>query len=59
MLALGKDDTLETRRLKTGLANWAFTEVVSGLAAGDRVLLSFDQENVKTGVKVTPETAKP
>ncbi|WP_296893460.1 efflux RND transporter periplasmic adaptor subunit [Thiobacillus sp.] len=59
VLALGKDDTLETRHLKTGLANWAFTEVLSGLAAGDRVLLSFDQENVKAGVKVTPETAKP
>lgn len=59
VLALGKDDTLETRHLKTGLANWAFTEVVSGLDAGDRVLLSFDQENVKAGVKVAPETAKP
>ncbi|OGU52210.1 MAG: efflux transporter periplasmic adaptor subunit [Hydrogenophilales bacterium RIFOXYA1_FULL_63_33] len=59
VLALGKDDTLETRHLKTGLANWAFTEVLSGLTAGDRVLLSFDQENVKAGVKVTPETAKP
>ncbi|MBW8364472.1 MAG: efflux RND transporter periplasmic adaptor subunit [Rhizobium sp.] len=59
VLVLGKDDILETRHLKTGLANWAFTEVVSGLAAGDRVLLSFDQENVKAGVKVTPETAKP
>lgn len=59
VLVLGKDDTLETRHLKTGLANWAFTEVVSGLTAGDRVLLSFDQENVKAGVKVTPETAKP
>lgn len=59
VLALGKDDTLETRRLKTGLANWAFTEVLSGLDAGDRVLLSFDQENVKAGVKVTPQAAKP
>ena len=59
VLALGKDDTLETRHLKTGLANWAFTEVLSGLEAGDRVLLSFDQENVKAGVKVTPNTAQP
>ena len=59
VLVLGKDDMLETRHLKTGLANWAFTEVLSGLATGDRVLISFDQENVKAGVKVTPETAKP
>lgn len=59
VLALGRDDTLETRQLKTGLANWAFTEVVSGLAAGDRVLLSFDQDDVKAGVKVAPKTAQP
>jgi len=59
VLVLGKDDTLETRHLKTGLANWAFTEVVSGLGAGDRVLLSFDQENVKAGVKVAPKPAQP
>ncbi len=57
VLVLGADDTLEQRSLKTGLANWAFTEVVSGLKAGDRVLLSFDQENVKAGVKVRPKAA--
>jgi HlyD family secretion protein len=59
VLALGKDDTLETRKLKTGLANWAFTEIAGGLGEGDRVLLSFDQEDVKAGVKVTPKTAQP
>ncbi len=58
VLVLGADDRLETRTLKTGLANWAFTEVVSGLMAGDRVLLSFDQEDVKAGVKVRPATQK-
>ena len=54
VLVLGRDDKLETRKLKTGLANWAFTEIVSGLNAGDRVLLTFDDENVKAGVKVKP-----
>ncbi len=58
VLVLGVDDKLEARSLKTGLANWAFTEVVSGLKAGDRVLLSFDQENVKAGVKVKPKATK-
>lgn len=58
VLMLGAGDKLEARTLKTGLANWAFTEVVSGLVAGDRVLLSFDQENVKAGVRVRPKTAK-
>ena len=58
VLVLGKDDKLETRSLKTGLANWAFTEITSGLNAGDRVLLSFDDENVKPGVKVKANTPK-
>jgi len=52
VLVLGAGDKLETRKLKIGLANWAFTEVLDGLAAGDRVLLSFDDEAVKAGVKV-------
>jgi HlyD family secretion protein len=58
VLVLGKDDKLEARSLKTGLANWAFTEIVSGLAAGDRVLLSFDQDGVKAGVKVKASSPK-
>lgn len=58
VLVLGADNTLESRRLKTGLANWVFTEVISGLSAGDRVLLSFDQESVKAGVKVKPKAAQ-
>ncbi|MFZ3174210.1 MAG: efflux RND transporter periplasmic adaptor subunit [Thiobacillus sp.] len=57
VLVLGAGDKLETRKLETGLANWAFTEIVSGLNAGDRVLLTFDDENVKAGVKVKPKTA--
>jgi len=57
VLVLGTGDKLETRSLKTGLANWAFTEVISGLNAGDRVLLSFDDEKVKAGVKVKVKTA--
>jgi HlyD family secretion protein len=57
VLVLGAGDKLETRSLETGLANWAFTEIVSGLDAGDRVLLTFDDENVKAGVKVKPKPA--
>lgn len=59
VLVLGKDGRLEARRIETGLANWAYTEVAEGLAAGDRVLLSFDQEDVEAGVKVRAKTAQP
>ena len=58
VLVLGADNKLESRSLKTGLANWAFTEVTQGLKVGDRVLLSFDQEKVKAGVQVKPKPAK-
>jgi HlyD family secretion protein len=42
-----------------GLANWAFTEVISGLKEGERVLLSSDEEDVKAGVKVKEQAAEP
>ena len=43
------DGTLQERQLKTGLANWEFTEVLEGLAAGDRVVTSLEREGVKAG----------
>ncbi|MFZ3043011.1 MAG: hypothetical protein WA108_14695 [Thiobacillus sp.] len=59
VLVLGKHDVLEARALKTGLANWAFTEVLAGLAVGDRVGVSSDDEGIAAGVRVTPKTAQP
>lgn len=41
--------------LETGLSNWSFTEVRGGLKAGDQVLMSFDQDNIKAGVAVQPK----
>jgi HlyD family secretion protein len=43
------DGTLQERRVKTGLANWEFTEVLEGLAAGDKVVTSLEREGVKAG----------
>ncbi len=45
---------LEERRIKAVLANWEFTEVLDGLAAGDRIVTSLDKDGVKAGAKVTP-----
>lgn len=47
--------TLGTRALETGIANWEFTEVLGGLAAGDRVVSSIDREGVADGALVEPE----
>lgn len=41
--------------IETGLANWSYTEVVSGLNEGDRVLVSFDLEEIKPGMAVHPK----
>jgi HlyD family secretion protein len=57
---LVKGDHLESVKVKTGLHNWEFTEVTSGLSAGDRVVVSLDRPEVKAGarVRVVGETEK-
>jgi HlyD family secretion protein len=42
----------------TGLSNWEYAEVVSGLAEGDQIVSSLDRAGVKAGVRVEPEEAK-
>jgi HlyD family secretion protein len=60
VLVAGTDGTLQERQLKTGLANWEFTEVLDGLAAGDRVVTSLEREGVKAGAHfVVGDKAKP
>ena len=51
VLMAGADGILQERTLKTGLANWEFTEVLEGLAVGDKVVTSLEREGVKPGVK--------
>ena len=48
-------DRLETRSIKTGLANWEYSEVLEGLAAGDRILTSLDRPGAKAGARVVAE----
>ena len=60
VLVLGADGTLQQRNLKTGLANWEFTEVLAGLAPGERVVTSLERQGVKPGARVVAdEAAKP
>ncbi len=48
-------ETLVERPIKTGLSNWEYSEVLEGLAAGDRIVTSLEKEGVKAGAKVRPE----
>ena len=54
-----KSRTLQAVTLKTGVANWEYTEVLAGLQAGDRIVLSLEREGVREGALVTPENGTP
>ncbi|WP_068808614.1 efflux RND transporter periplasmic adaptor subunit [Thauera phenolivorans] len=47
---------LHERTLATGIANWEFTEVIEGLAAGERVVLSLEREGVRADARVVAES---
>jgi len=48
----------EERRITTGLSNWQYTEVASGLPQGEQVVLSLEKPGVKAGAKLVPEPAE-
>ena len=48
-LVAAADGTLEERKLRTGLANWEFTEVLEGLTTGERVVTSLERAGVAAG----------
>lgn len=49
------NNRLVEQRLEIGLSNWSFTEIRSGLQAGNQVLMSFDQDGIETGAVVEPK----
>lgn len=55
VLVLGQEGTLEERHIETGLSNWEYTEVRSGLARGERVVTSLDREGVKAEARAVVE----
>ena len=58
VLVAGAGGKLEERTVKTGLANWEFTEVTAGLEAGERVVTSLERAGVKAGADYVIETTK-
>jgi len=56
-LVLGDNGVLEERRIETGLSNWEFTEVKTGLARDERVVTSLEREGVKAGARAVAEPA--
>ena len=51
------DGTLESRKFERGVSNWRYTEVLSGLKEGERIVISVDREGVEAGAQVVSESA--
>ncbi len=49
---------LEERQFQPGLANWRYTEVLSGLSAGERIVVSVERAGVEPGARVVPEAPR-
>ena len=47
--------TIASRSIETGISNWEFTEILSGVESGARVVSSIDRDGVVDGAAVTPE----
>ncbi len=47
---------IEAREIAVGVANWEQTQVLSGLAAGDPVILSLDRDGVAAGARAVAES---
>jgi HlyD family secretion protein len=46
-----KNDRLEERTISTGMRNWQFTEVQSGVSVGELVVIARDSPDIKTGAR--------
>lgn len=51
-------EKLVERTVKTGLSNWEYSELLEGLAAGERIVTATEKEGVKAGARVRPADAK-
>ena len=49
------DGVIEEMSIETGLSNWQFTEVVSGLGSGQAVISSIDRAGVRPGATAAVE----
>lgn len=48
-----RDGRLVEKKVATGLHNWSFTEITSGLCTGELVVVSLDRPEVKAGARAT------
>ena len=59
MVLNSESGRLEERKVRAGVSNWEYTEVVDGLKEGERIVTSLEREGVKVGARATAAEAKP
>ena len=47
-----EDNHIERRKITSGLSNWRFTQIISGLAKAEKVVTTIDREGLADGIKV-------
>lgn len=52
-----REKGIHLRTIKTGIANWDYTEVIEGLEAGEQVVVNVDNPDLADGVPAAPEEA--
>lgn len=55
VLVLGDDGILQERSISTGIGNWEYIEILDGLKAGERVVVSVDRAGVVAGAIAVAE----
>jgi HlyD family secretion protein len=55
VLVLGDDGILQERSITTGIGNWEYIEILAGLKAGERVVVSVDRAGVVAGAVAVAE----
>jgi HlyD family secretion protein len=48
---VAQNGRLAEKKVATGLHNWSYTEITSGLSAGELVVVSLDRPEVKAGAR--------
>jgi HlyD family secretion protein len=57
VMVFGADGVLHERKVDTGLSNWEWTELTSGLTEGDEVVVSVEREGVEDGAEAVRDNA--
>ena len=55
VLVYKADGKLEERIVSSGLSNWQYTEILSGLQEGEQIVASLDRAGLKAGARVKPD----